>query len=351
MFGFNKKGKKNRALKNNVVKLSPLELSALDLNKLDSKGLYSLSYVADNMKLSAEQKIIANTSTEVLPVEENKNSSPIGAPQTRYIIEEKIGEGGTAEVFRAIDKSLGRPVALKRFFPDKGPESDDGEYDAEIEVISRLHHPHIVITHDAGLDENGYFIVMNLLAGDDLQKTFDEEWLKFEDFKSISVQLLDGVIATHDSNILHLDLKPSNVMVSRRASGRIHATLVDYGSAKILLDTEKSKKINKVKGSIHFMSPEHINSAFVDIRSDVYSLGCIFYQCLTGNRPFEGKTSMQVMASHIMNDYIKIEDVVPSVYRPLAELIHQMLSLKMEDRPENCIVILDRIEKIFAECS
>ena len=266
----------------------------------------------------------------------------------RYQTIKQIGEGGTATVYRALDKRLNREVALKRFHKKTNITTTNSKYLKELEVITRLDHPNIVTTHDMGSDQAGDFIVMSLINGLDLEEYLKQKLLGKVDFKEFALQILEGCSEMHSKEVLHLDLKPSNIMVVIRPSGRILAKIIDFGAAKIKNTKEETGLAGKrsVNGSIHFMSPEDMNKEDLDERSDIYSLGCVFYQALTGELPFKGDNAVLILAAHIQNHYTPLDELITNVPRELIDLIHQMISLKPNDRPRSAGEVLHRINEM-----
>lgn len=267
----------------------------------------------------------------------------------RYETLEKIGEGGTSVVYRAFDNGIGREVALKRFNPGMGPEARGSEYEKEIQIISRISHPNTVTTHDLGEDNEGHFLIMELIKGKDLKEVFGGKVMKLTHFRSLAMQCMDGLAAIHKAKVLHLDIKPSNVMISLVGGRRMHAKIIDFGASKLMqgshLDNQDAAHTGP-HGTIHYMSPEQLNSEPLDRRCDIYGMGCMFYELLTGEPPFQGETTIQVMASHITNRYEPLADVRIDLPKKLDDLIHSMMSKNREDRPESAGIVAAAIEEI-----
>jgi serine/threonine protein kinase len=221
----------------------------------------------------------------------------------RYELLAPIAEGGLGTVFRARDKQLGREVALKRIRSDKA-----GDFGSAVESLIReaqqqslLQHPNIVTVHDAGVDDEGGFIVMELVKGETLEDIIMRGALTAADFDSLVRQTLGGMIAAHEQGIIHLDLKPGNLMITWLPGGGFQVKILDFGLAKtakqpVQQDTDSQ---GGLFGSVHFMAPEQFERADVDVRTDIYALGCIFYYALTQKYPFNGDTMPQVMVAHL----------------------------------------------------
>jgi len=268
---------------------------------------------------------------------------PNGEP--RYEGETQIGEGGTAIVYKAIDRALRRPVAIKRF--NRNSQNDTllhQDFLAEVESISRIQHKNVVQTYDVGFDNQGEFIVMELIKGQDLELELEEKGtLGSEDFRDFAIQCLEGLAATHEGGILHLDLKPSNIMINRRLSGQLNVTIVDFGRARLSESIETDPVIDEgqnLVGSVFYMSPEQLKKKDISESSDLYALGCVFYTALTGKRPFDGDTAVQVMSSHLQNRHTPLADAVPDISSELADWVTRLIARKPENRPDSVMSAL-----------
>ncbi|MDA7887895.1 serine/threonine protein kinase [Akkermansiaceae bacterium] len=289
-------------------------------------------------------------------VKQEKSKAPPAAPHipkildpdVRYDDEVEIGEGGTAVIFKAYDTKLKRMIALKRF---KNNESnvikDKDDYLCELESASRIHHHNVVSTYDADVDDRGRFMVMELIKGLDLEQSLKDEPLSVKRFPDFVIQSIDGLQATHNGGLLHLDLKPSNIMISKQASGRDHIKLIDYGRAHVFSEDDSSKnpKGRGLQGSIYFSSPEFLNEEVLDERADLYSLGCVFYWALSGKRPFDGDNALMVMSAHLQHQVEDIHDLVPDLSKELADWIMSLISNDPKDRPRNTLEALETFSK------
>lgn len=266
----------------------------------------------------------------------------------RYEIMEPIGQGSTATVYRAIDKSLKREVAIKRFHQPTNLITATSKYFKELQIISLLSHANIVTTYDMGSDQAGDFIVMELIHGIDLKQYLANQLMDKVTIREFAIQLLEGVCEMNSKGVLHLDIKPSNIMIANRPGGRMLVKLIDFGSSIIKGATVKQGLgvSTELKDAVYFMSPENLNHVVLDERSDIYSLGCVFYLILTGEIPFNGGTETLVITEHANNRYTPLDEIITNISEDLIKLIHQMLSYKREDRPSSAKEVLDRLLKI-----
>ena len=221
----------------------------------------------------------------------------------RYELLAPIAEGGLGTVFRARDTRLGREVAVKRIRAGQA-----GGCGAAVDALirearqqSELHHPNIVSVYDFGVDAEGGFIVMELAPGETLEDMIMRGALTANDFDALVRQTLEGVAAAHAQGIIHLDLKPGNLMIHRLPDGRLQVKILDFGLSKSTPKGERqdTEPRSGLLGSVHFMAPEQFEHAPVDARTDIYALGCVFYYALTQQHPFEGETKPQVMVAHL----------------------------------------------------
>lgn len=271
---------------------------------------------------------------------------------TRYVCKEVIGEGATAVVYKALDQSIGRVVALKRLHPTKGADTSGLACENEATIISRLSHPNLIMTHDIGQDLDGYFIIMSLVDGIDMARAFGGKALRLENFYSLALQCLDGLAAIHAENMLHLDIKPSNIMVSQVGGHRLHAVIIDFGSAKLMKNSVvQAQPMEQIKlcGTIRYMSPEQFKEEPLDVRTDIYSMGCLFYELLTGQAPFQGENNAEVMSAHFEKHFTPLNKIRPDLPERLVKIIHSMMSKNRDHRPQSVDDIDYAIEELEYE--
>jgi serine/threonine protein kinase len=263
----------------------------------------------------------------------------------RYEIRGKIGQGGVGAVYRAYDTQLRREVAMKRVLQDGEMNTEDATANLlkEATALSSVQHPHIVTVYDAGIDAEGPYVVMELINGKTLDEMVERGTLTFEDFKEVALQSQEAMIAAQDLNLVHRDLKPSNVMVSWLPSGRFQVKIVDFGLAKFSAkpSLQTIDHGDAVFGSIFFMAPEQFERTPLDRRTDMYSLGAMYYYALSGEYPFNGDTAPQVMAAHLQNKVIPLIEVRPDLPPWLCDWVMWHIRRDMNDRPESARVSLE----------
>ncbi|QQL45982.1 protein kinase domain-containing protein [Sulfuriroseicoccus oceanibius] len=265
----------------------------------------------------------------------------------RYQIKSKIGQGGIGAVYRALDTHLQREVAIKRLLPPDESESFDEDPTQglirEATTLSTLQHPNIVSVYDVGQDDDGAFVVMELVDGETFEEVVQRGLLTLEDFNELVGQSLEALIAAQDKNLVHRDIKPTNLMVKWLPSGRFQFKLLDFGLAKF--SPRPSKQTiglgDSILGSIHFMAPEQFERRPLDCRTDLYAIGCIYYFGLTGRYPFDGETAAEVMAAHLQHSVTPLEEHRPDIPRRFTNWVMWMISREVEDRPKDAKHALD----------
>ncbi|HEY9444487.1 MAG TPA: protein kinase [Gemmatimonadales bacterium] len=216
------------------------------------------------------------------------------ALSTRYRLQRELGQGGMARVFLAHDLKYNRDVAIKVLRPDLAEEIGAARFLHEIQIAARLHHPHILPLYDSDQVDGLVYYVMPYIQGESLRQRLDRErQLPIADALQIAREVADALSYAHSCNVVHRDIKPANILMD---SG--HALVADFGVARAVGAGESST--GHVVGTPGYMSPEQIDgSRFLDGRSDIYSLGCVLFEMLTGEPPFRGATLTAVIASRL----------------------------------------------------
>ena len=236
----------------------------------------------------------------------------------RYEVIKSIGEGGMANVYLAHDLILDRDVAVKVLRGDlAGDEKFVRRFQREALSASSLSHPNIVEMYDVGEDNGTYYIVMEYIDGKTLKQLIKKRGaLTLSECIDIMVQLTDGIDQAHESYIIHRDLKPQNIMI--QDSGEIKIT--DFGIAMALNNTQLTQT-NSVMGSVHYLPPEQASGKGATVKSDIYSMGILFYELLTGNLPFRGDNAVEIAFKHIKNDIPSIRESNPSIPQSIENIV------------------------------
>ena len=256
-----------------------------------------------------------------------------------YRIIEKIGSGAMGEVFRARDERLGRDVALKLIRPASSANPDHlRRFEQEARAAAALNHPNIVAVYDVGVNDGSPYIVCELLEGKTLRQTLADGALPVRLTIDYALQIVQGLIAAHARRIVHRDLKPENLFVTTDDRVKI----LDFGVAKLQSAPDDSQrpiedlttvtKSGSVIGTVAYMSPEQLRAKPVDHRSDIFSIGAILYEMLTGRRAFRGETEVDTITAVLREDppEAKLEEArVPASFQ---QIVHHCLEKEPENR-------------------
>lgn len=269
----------------------------------------------------------------------------------RFHIVRRIARGGMASVYFATQVPLSRPVAIKVVrCVDAGSEEDfRRRFLREASILAQLQHPNIVTLLDYGpitdLSEEHYFMAMEYLRGETLAKRFRRGGrMNIQDSIRLARQIGRGLREAHRRGFIHRDLKPSNIMLVPEDDKNDIVKLVDFGIGKIISsraelpvngDSEEMTRVGLLLGSPRYMSPEQIRSEQVELRTDLYGLGVILFQALTGRLPFEGKTEVEVLIAHCSVTPPALSDVCPDQFYPesLSRLVKSLLEKQARNRP------------------
>ncbi|HKF26325.1 MAG TPA: serine/threonine-protein kinase, partial [Candidatus Acidoferrum sp.] len=263
--------------------------------------------------------------------------SLVGQTFGRYRITQKLGAGGMGVVYRALDTTLERAVALK-FLPDNlaVTSGDRTNLRREARAASTLDHPNVGVVH--GLEETAghhLFIVMQFYEGDTLARRLARSPVPLPEALDLAIQIARGLSAAHAANIVHRDVKPSNIIITKSGVAKI----VDFGLARIVASASATQTISAT-GTLPYMAPEQILGESVDQRSDVWALGVILVQMITGNHPFI-RPSTTAITFAILNQPPGALDLVPA---PLSSILYRALAKKPEHRYANAAEMLSDLE-------
>lgn len=263
----------------------------------------------------------------------------------RYELIEKIGEGGMAVVYKARCRLLNRYVAIKILRPEFTKDIQFVEnFKRESQAAARLQHPNIVSVYDVGKEGNIHFIVMELIDGRPLSDIIKERApLDYKTAIEITRQVASALSLAHKNNIVHRDVKPHNIMITSDGT----AKLADFGIAKAVSDsTIMASETSRVIGSVHYFSPEQARGAYVDERSDIYSLGIVLYEMLTGQVPFDGDNPVQIALMHINDEITPPSRLVPGIPPALEKLVLKATDKFQSNRYRNAEELMEDLENI-----
>jgi eukaryotic-like serine/threonine-protein kinase len=255
----------------------------------------------------------------------------------RYQIVKLLGEGGMGAVYRAHDRELDRVVALKVIRPELARNAQVLQrFKQELILARQITHRNIIRIFDLGQAEGTRFITMEFIEGEDLSQILAHRGkLPAPEAAGIIAQVARGLEAAHSEGVVHRDLKPQNIMID--AQGK--ASVMDFGIARSM-DASNMTRTGALMGTPTYMSPEQAQGQKVDARSDLYMLGIIFYELLTGNPPFEAKHPMATLVRRLKEKPKPPIEVEPSIPKALNEMVLKMLGTKPEERYQSATELL-----------
>ena len=265
----------------------------------------------------------------------------VGKTISSYEILEKLGEGGMGVVYRARHTTLDRFAALK-FLPPHASSDPvaKARFIREARAASALDHPNICTVHDIGETEGGsLYIVMACYEGTTLKRRIADGPLSVDRALDLTIQIASGVERAHEAGIVHRDLKPANIIVTHR--GR--AVILDFGLAKLVGGAELTKETTTL-GTAAYMSPEQVRGDAIDHRTDVWSLGVVLYELLTGSRPFEGDYEAAVTYAIVQEAPERIRAIRPELPAELERVVEKALAKRVDERYQSAAELKDALE-------
>ncbi len=255
----------------------------------------------------------------------------IGKTISHYRIIEKLGEGGMGVVYKAEDLILERPVALKFLSPGTiGVEEDAARFLHEAKAAAALNHPNICTIYEIGEDAGQTFIAMECVEGENLRTRMRHAPLPLDEALTIAADIGRGLAAAHDKGIVHRDIKPANIVVTPERMVKI----MDFGLARVGGGAQLTQ-VGTTVGTVAYMSPEQARGEEVDHRTDIWSLGVVLYEMLTGRRPFLGDRDMAVIYSILNTDHERPTTLRSDLPPELDDCMKKMLAKNRVDRYRN----------------
>ena len=265
----------------------------------------------------------------------------------RYELLEKTGGGGMAVVYKAKCHLLNRYVAVKILRPDLVENEEFVErFKRESQSAASLSHPNIVNMYDVGQENDIHYIVMEYVDGMTLKDYIRRKGrLSSEEAVRIACQICAGLHHAHENNIVHRDIKPQNILINKEGIAKV----ADFGIARAVTSSTVTMAGANVIGSVHYFSPEQARGGYVDKKSDIYSLGIVLYEMVTGVVPFEGDSAISVALKHIQEKVIPPVEINPNIPRSIQIIIERAIEKELKNRYDNAAEMLDDLNRALEE--
>lgn len=265
--------------------------------------------------------------------------------QGRYEILEKIGSGGMSVVYKAKCHTLNRLVAIKVLKEEfASDENFVSKFKMEAQAAARLSHPNIVNVYDVVDEENLHYIVMELIEGITLKNYIEKkELLDSKEAIGIAIQVAQGIAAAHEQHIIHRDIKPQNMIISKDGKVKV----ADFGIARAV--SSQTVNSSAAVGSVHYISPEQARGGYCDERSDIYSFGITLYEMVTGRVPFEGDNTVAVALAHLEDPVVPPGDYNPQVYPGLEDIILKCTKKKPDRRYGSMEEVIHDLRRVLMD--
>lgn len=262
----------------------------------------------------------------------------------RYEVLSKIGAGGMADVYKGRDTMLNRYVAIKVLKKEyREDETFVRKFRSEAQAAAGLLNPNIVNVYDVGEDRGLYYMVMELVDGITLKEYIERKGrLSHKEVISIAIQMCTGIGAAHAANIIHRDIKPQNIIISR--DGKVKVT--DFGIAKA---TSSNTISTNAMGSVHYTSPEQARGGFSDAKSDIYSIGITLFEMVTGEVPFNGDSTVSVAIKHLQEEITPPSEIVPDIPYSLEQIILKCTQKNSERRYASTTALIQDLKRSLVD--
>jgi len=265
----------------------------------------------------------------------------------RYEVVQFVGQGGMAKVYLGFDKVLNRDVAIKVLQEEfKDNEQFLNKFKREAQAAGKLSHPHIVNIYDTGNDNDIYYIVMEYVDGGTLKDYINAKGkLSYREGINYALAIASALGQAHKNNIIHRDVKPQNILLTR---AKRLPKVADFGIARAISSSTMTM-VDETMGSVHYLSPEQARGGYLDARSDLYSLGILLYEMVTGKLPFDSDSPVAVALMQIQEDIVPLREIVPDAPKGLEVIIQNLTAKSPNDRYQDASELIEDLKKVRAD--
>ena len=265
----------------------------------------------------------------------------------RYELLEKSGDGGMAVVYKAKCHLLKRVVAVKVLKPELADNEEFvARFNRESQAAASLSHPNIVSMYDVGQEDDIHYIVMEFMDGETLKDRIRREGrLSMEESVRIASEICSGLQHAHENNIVHRDIKPQNILINKEGTAKV----ADFGIARAVTSTTMTMGDASVIGSVHYFSPEQARGGYVDKKTDIYSMGIVLYEMVTGVVPFEGESAISVALKHIQEKVTPPREINPDIPKSIQYIIQRAIEKDIDKRYQNASDMLEDLQRALKE--
>ncbi len=327
------------------------KLSMLDAATADALASECVTRTLSASQVAMQKGALSTVQVDILETLLHPNETIPG-----YEIQDIIGHGGMGVVYRALQKNLQRPVALKTVLLNQVAQSSAAaRFEQEAMAVARLRHPHVITAFDFGRHEGRLYVALELVDGEDADKAVSRNGRFLErEALWIARQTASGLAHAAEEGVVHRDIKPSNLLLVKPPSGyplpagvRL-VKIADFGLAFLSQDDESRTRLtstNTTLGSPHYMAPEQLSGAAVDCRTDIYGLGATLYHLLAGRPPFAGQSLTQIITNKLTTPPADLAAERDDLHPETVELVRCMLAREPKDRVPDYTQLIDRIDK------
>ena len=266
----------------------------------------------------------------------------------RYEIIELIGRGGMAYVYKAKDRKLNRYVAVK-VLREEYTENEQfiKKFDRESQAAAGLSHPNIVSVYDVGVEDDIYYIIMEYVDGITLKQYLNKKGhLEYKEATRFIIDVANALKCAHEHKIIHRDIKPHNILLTKDLVPKV----ADFGIARAITSSTVTMT-NQTMGSVHYISPEQARGGFVDERSDLYSMGIMYYELLTGQLPFDEENTVTIAIKHIQDEIVPPKEIMPEIPESVNDIVIKLTHKKPDDRYQNMDELIVDLEKVMVDAT